>query len=162
MSVLPAPEVVGGRYELQAELGGGGMAVVHLALDRETGRRVALKRQHVRGDLSRRHKSEELFAREFHTLAQLAHPRIVEVYDYGIDESGPYYTMELLDGGDLSQLVPADWRRVCAIARDVCSALSLLHSRRIVHRDVSPRNVRCTADGTAKLIDFGAMTPMGP
>ncbi|HKP62935.1 MAG TPA: protein kinase [Polyangiales bacterium] len=149
------------RYELQAELGGGGMAVVHLVLDRETGRRLALKRPQRRADLEQRRKYDELFAREFHTLAQLAHPRIVEVYDYGIDDQGPYYTMELLDGGDLQQLVPADWRRVCAIARDVCSALSLLHSRRIVHRDISPRNIRCTEDGTAKLIDFGAMTPMG-
>jgi aminoglycoside phosphotransferase (APT) family kinase protein len=156
------PETVAGRYELQAELGGGGMAVVHLVLDRETGRRLALKRPTRRADLEQRRKSDELFAREFHTLAQLAHPRIVEVYDYALDEHGPFYTMELLDGGDLQQLVPADWRRVCAIARDVCSALSLLHSRRIVHRDISPRNIRCTTDGTAKLIDFGAMTLMGP
>jgi hypothetical protein len=156
------PELIAGRYELQAELGGGGMAVVHLVLDRETGRRLARKRPQTRGDIEQRRKSHELFAREFHTLAQLAHPRIVEVYDYGIDAEGPYYTMELLDGGDLQQLVPADFRRVCAIARDVCSALSLLHSRRIVHRDISPRNIRCTTDGTAKLIDFGAMTLMGP
>jgi Protein kinase domain/AAA ATPase domain len=86
----------------------------------------------------------------------------VEVYDYGLDAGGPYYTMELLDGGDLQQLAPLDWRKACALARDVCSALSLLHSRRLVYRDLSPRNIRCTGDGLAKLIDFGGMTPMGP
>jgi hypothetical protein len=152
----------GGRYQVLSGLGGGGMAVVYLVHDSETGRRLALKRPEPKGSVEQRRQTQELFAREFHTLAQLAHPRIVEVYDYAIDDQGPYYTMELLDGGDLQALVPADYRRVCAIARDVCSGLSLLHSRRIVHRDISPRNIRCTTDGTAKLIDFGAMTPMGP
>ena len=137
------------------------MAVVHEVLDRATGRRVAQKRLRQQDSEQRMQRTRELFEREFHTLAQLAHPRVVEVYDYGVDERGPYYTMELLDGGDLERLVPGPYRRVCAIARDVCSALSLLHSRRIVHRDVSPRNVRCTSDGLAKLIDFGAMTRMG-
>jgi hypothetical protein len=137
------------------------MAIVHEVLDRATGRRVAQKRLRPQESEQRMQRTRELFEREFHTLAQLAHPRVVEVYDYGVDERGPYYTMELLDGGDLERLVPGPYRRVCAIARDVCSALSLLHSRRIVHRDVSPRNVRCTSDGLAKLIDFGAMTRMG-
>jgi serine/threonine protein kinase len=63
-------------------------------------------------------------------MSQLAHPRIVEVYDYGVDADGPYYTMEILAGGDLNQVVPVPYRRLCEIARAVCSALSLLHSRR--------------------------------
>ncbi|HEX3593546.1 MAG TPA: protein kinase, partial [Polyangiaceae bacterium] len=103
-----------------------------------------------------------LFEREFFTLSHLRHPRIVSVHDYGVDDVGPYYAMELLDGGDLVGQAPVEWRRACALSRDVCSALALLHSRRLVHRDVSPRNVRCTRDGLAKLIDFGAMSPMGP
>jgi serine/threonine-protein kinase len=138
------------------------MAVVYEATDPRTNRRVALKRPRLQADAERDQRMQELFAREFYTLSQLAHPRIVAVYDYGVDSIGPYYTMELLDGGDLQQTVPLEWKRACAIARDVCSALSLLHSRRTVHRDISPRNVRCTLDGTAKLIDFGAMTAMGP
>ena len=161
-TVTQKGDAFGGRYELLSGLGGGGMAVVYLVRDKETGRRLALKRPESKGSVDQRRQTHELFAREYHTLAQLAHPRIVEVYDYAIDDQGPYYTMELLDGGDLQQLVPADYRRVCAIARDVCSGLSLVHSRRIVHRDISPRNIRCTSDGTAKVIDFGAMTPMGP
>jgi hypothetical protein len=154
--------VVAGRYHLVRELGRGGVASVHEARDAVTGRRIALKRILARGDTLDNRRALELFEREFHTLAQLVHPRIVEVYDYALDDAGPFYTMELLDGGDLQHLVPVEWRRACALARDVCSALSLLHSRRFVHRDVSTRNVRCTSDGLAKLIDFGAMLPMGP
>jgi hypothetical protein len=86
----------------------------------------------------------------------------VQVYDYGLDAHGPFYTMELLDGGDLQHSSPLGHERVAQTAADVCSALSLLHSRRLLHRDVSPRNVRCTSDGTAKLIDFGVMTHVGP
>jgi hypothetical protein len=150
-----------GRYEVLGEIGGGGMAVVYEAVDRASGRRVALKRPRSDGSSEHQKRSHELFALEFHTLSQLSHPRIVQVYDYGLDERGPYYSMELLDGGDLHSSLPVDWKRVCKIASAVCSALSLLHSRRIVHRDVSPRNIRCTSDGLAKLIDFGAMTHMG-
>src|SRR5262249_28078912 len=112
-------------------------------------------------DPTLRQRIVELFEREYHTLAQLAHPHIVRVYDYGIDTEGPFYTMELVDGGDLQQLAPLPWRRACAIARDVCSALSLLHARRLVPRDISPGNVRCGRDQRAKLLDFGALAPFG-
>src|SRR5262249_5755425 len=87
---------------------------------------------------------------------------VIEVYDYGLDAAGPYYTMELLDGGDLREQSPLPWQRACALVYDVCSSLALLHSRRLMHRDISPRNIRCTRDGKAKLIDFGAMAAMGP
>ncbi|HVW26837.1 MAG TPA: protein kinase [Polyangiaceae bacterium] len=150
-----------GRYEHVALLGKGGMAAVHEVRDRRTGRHVAMKRLLPQEDAERRVKARRLFEREYQTLSQLKHPRIVEVYDYSIDSSGAYYTMELLSGGDLSQLVPMDPVRACRFAKDVCSALSLLHSRSRVHRDVSARNVRCTAEGGAKLIDFGAMAPIG-
>jgi hypothetical protein len=68
--------------------------------------------------------------------------------------------MELLDGGDLRNRAPLPWAQACALLFDVCSSLALLHSRRLLHRDISPRNIRCTPDGKAKLIDFGAMAPM--
>jgi len=150
------------RFELLETIGRGGMAVVHAALDRASGRRVALKRLQAPRSEQLQTRNLEAFEREYHTLAQLAHPRVVEVYDFGVDLEGPHYTMELLDGGDIQQLGRVPWRRACEIARDVCSALSLLHSRRLVHRDVRPRNVRCTSDGRAKLIDFGAVAPVGP
>jgi tetratricopeptide (TPR) repeat protein len=103
----------------------------------------------------------QLFEREFDTLSQLVHPRIIEVYDYHRDHQGPYYTMELLDGGDLRERSPVPWREACRLLCDVCSAISLLHSRRLVHRDLTPLNIRCTRAGSAKLFDFGSMTPFG-
>jgi len=95
------------------------------------------------------------------SLSQLAHPRIIEVYDYGLERRSPYYTMELLDGEDLRERGKLPWREACALLRDVASSLAIIHSRGLVHRDVSARNVRCTSDGRAKLIDFGAMAPSG-
>ncbi|HET8933435.1 MAG TPA: serine/threonine-protein kinase [Polyangiales bacterium] len=99
--------------------------------------------------------------REYHALSELRHPRIIEVYDYGVDAGVPYYTMELLDGEDLAKVSPLPYRDACRYLRDVASSLALLHARRLLHRDVSPRNGRRTSDGRCKLLDFGAMVPFG-
>jgi serine/threonine-protein kinase len=155
-------EMIDGRYRVVATLGKGGMAVVYDVHDTATGERRALKRLVPPEGPEKRIDAVAFFEREFFTLSQLGHPRIVDVYDYGVDAIGPYYTMELLDGGDLQRMAPVPWRNACAYGRDVCSALALVHSRRMVYRDLSPRNVRRTNDGLAKLIDFGAMGPMGP
>jgi hypothetical protein len=160
-SVVVHVERVSDRYELHEVLGRGGMASVYRATDLSNGRQVALKQLTIAATAPEHAHVAALFEREFHTLAQLRHPRVIAVYDYGLNgELGPYYTMELLDGGDLRDRAPLPWREVCALLFDVCSSLALLHSRRLLHRDVSPRNVRCTHDGKAKLIDFGAMAPM--
>ena len=149
---------IGGRYRVESVLGRGGMGAVYRVRDVD-GPVVALKRGWAR-DPSKAAKRQALLQREYCTLAQLAHPRIIEVYDYGIDERGPYYTMELLDGADLESGGKLPWREVCAVLHDVASSLAILHSRRLLHRDVSARNVRRTADGRAKLIDFGALSSM--
>lgn len=150
------PEQFGERYRVEALLGRGGMAAVYRAQDRTSGRVLAIKHSSRRPDTREGRELCALFEREFHLLAQLSHPRVIEVYDFGLQDGRPYYSMELLDGGDPSELTPLPWRRACAVMHDVCSSLALLHSRRFVHRDVSPLNVRCTRDGFAKLIDFGA------
>lgn len=154
--------VLADRYELLKIYGRGGMAVVFEAFDRRTGEKIALKRLEQVADEGKHARHLELLEREFHTLAELAHPRVVEVREFGHDGDTAFYTMELLDGGDLHALAPMPWRQACGVARDLCSALSFVHSRRLVHRDVSPRNVRCTERGIAKLIDFGAISPLGP
>ncbi len=136
------------------------MGVVYLAHDRLVNRKVAYKRLWVQEETMRA-RSLALFEREYNALAQLAHPAIVEVYDYGSDERDAYYTMELLSGRDLVALAPLPVGEVCRVLRDVASALALLHARRVIHRDLSPANVRLTEDGRAKLIDFGALTPFG-
>ena len=149
------------RYELVRELDRGGMAEVWLAHDVSSGRSCALKRLRPDKLDSKREMRTVLFEAEYHALAQLRHPHIVRVEDYGIDAEQVYYTMELLGGGDLQHRGVTGWRELCSILCDVASALALVHSRRFVHRDVTPRNVRFGDDGKARLIDFGALAPMG-
>jgi hypothetical protein len=151
---------VAGRYEILELLGRGGMGAVFRVRDSRSGDVLALKRVYARDPLRLR-KRRALLEREYHTLAQLAHPRIIEVFDYGVDERGPYYTMELLGGGDLTRAGQLPWREACAILRDVASSLAILHSRGLIHRDISARNVRSGRGGHAKLFDFGAMVSMG-
>jgi serine/threonine-protein kinase len=149
------------RYESLEPIGRGGMGTVYRAYDTGREHLVALKRLRLDAETKHREERIQLFHREYRTLADLNHPRVIEVFDYGVDDDGPYYTMELLDGVDLSSKAPAPWRNACSLVRDVCSSLALLHSRGFVHRDVSPLNVRCTEDARAKLIDFGAMARVG-
>lgn len=138
------------------------MADVFEAVDQTLGRRVALK-------LLRSKAAEGgsdalltgLFEREFHVLAQLQHPSVVSVLDYGVAAEGRFYTMELLEGSDLASVAPLPWRRACGLLRDACSVLALLHSRRLVYRDLTARNLLCSSGGASKLIDFGALLPMG-
>jgi hypothetical protein len=157
----PLPSRIADRFEVSSLIGRGGMASVYRVKDLTTGREVALKQLRPPAREDQRASVLALFAREFNTLAQLRHPRVIAVYDYGVDPIGPYYTMELLDGGDLQQHAPVEWRECCALFFDVCSSLALLHSRRLLHHDISPRNIRRTREGKAKLIDFGAIIPMG-
>ncbi len=155
------PDHLANRYELHELLGRGGMAQVHRARDLVLGREVALKQLTVDSAAPERAHVVALFEREFHTLAQIRHPHVIAVYDYGLfADDAPFYTMELLDGGDLRERAPLPWREACRLVFDVSSALALLHSRRLLHRDITPRNIRCTQAGIAKLIDFGAMSPM--
>lgn len=148
-----------GRYRIDAVLGRGAMGQVLRAYDLVTELPVALKRFALP---ITQHDDRLRFRHEFHTLARLRHPRIVKAHDYGVDDQDrPFYTMELVDGHDLSELAPAPWRQACRLLRDVASALAFLHARQLLHRDVAPRNVRCTEDGRAKLLDFGMLSTMG-
>jgi tetratricopeptide (TPR) repeat protein len=150
------PERVAGRYDLVERIAQGGMGEVHVARELATGRRLALKRL-----LPAATKRSALFRAEYHTLARLKHPYIIEVYDFGVDRELPYYTMELLDGYDLRECPQVSLRESCQILRDVACSLSLLHAQKLLHRDISPRNVRRTSSGLCKLIDFGTMAPFG-
>jgi hypothetical protein len=156
-SVPAAPErLIQERYRFERELARGAMGAVYEVFDIAAQRRVALKRA-----LSRERRELGMFEREYHTLLGLKHPRIIEVYDFGIDARGPYYTMELLPGRDLRELAPLTYRTACGYLRDVASSLGLLHARRFLHRDLSPRNVRVSDSGRCKLLDFGALSGFG-
>jgi tetratricopeptide (TPR) repeat protein len=155
---LQAGAIIADRYEVVEEIASGGSGIVYRVRDMRASVVLALKC--LRADKTEP-RDVKLFRDEYRTLCQLTHPRIVSVYDYGVCASGAYYTMELLDGLDVREAAPLPVLDVCRLLRDAASALAMLHARRLLHRDVSFRNVRCTAGGCAKLIDFGAMTPIG-
>jgi hypothetical protein len=145
------------RYRIEKTLGRGGMGEVLAVVEEATGKRLALKRLLP----GAKPKHALLLAREFHTLHGLAHPNVVHAFDYGVSGGTPYYTMKLLAGDDVEGTAPLAWQEVVPILRDVASALSLIHARHLVHRDVSANNVWRTPDGVVKLIDFGALTNFG-
>ncbi|MEY4581739.1 MAG: hypothetical protein RL701_6442, partial [Pseudomonadota bacterium] len=153
----PVGELIGGRYRVLGALGKGGMASVWSVRDEVTGHNLALKR--LAKHAAALHVT--LFEREYHTLASLNHACIVRVFDYAADVDGPFYTMELLVGGDIGLRAPLPYGEVCRVLRDVAAALALLHARRLIHRDLSARNVWLMPDGAVKLIDFGAMATFG-
>ena len=147
---------IGERYRVLGAIGRGGMAAVYRVHDPQRDREVALK-QLLRDAPSAR----ALFEREFYTLATIKHPGIIKAYDYGFDERGPYFTMDLLEGSDVRDVSPMPWRDACHHLRQVAASLALLHARNLVHRDVTPRNVRLTSDSHCKLMDFGALADAG-
>jgi serine/threonine protein kinase len=125
--------IIANRYRVEQLLGRGGTAMVYRVRDQRSGQELALKRT-LASEGRRRQRYRASLEREYYTLAQLAHPRIIAVYDYGVDPTGPYYTMELLDGADLEREDRMPWQRTCALLCDVASSLALLHSRGFVHR----------------------------
>jgi hypothetical protein len=137
------------------------MGVVYRARDEASGKIVALKQLSERASASSRKTIEALFEREYHTLAGIKHPCIIEVYEFDRAREGAFYTMELLSGRGIRELAPLPYTDVCRHVRDVASSLALLHARRLLHRDVSPGNVRLSEDGRAKLLDFGALATFG-
>src|ERR1700733_5767428 len=111
--VLPPETIVAQRYVVEALLGRGGMAAVYRVRDLTNQREVALKR--LTGPHAVDDPIARLFEREFCTLSQLVHPRIIEVYDYQTDDDGAFYTMELLNGGALRKRAPIGWVEACRL-----------------------------------------------
>jgi hypothetical protein len=147
------------RYRILRELGEGGVGVTFEVFDEQEQRRLALKRLVPKAG-TRDEERQVLFRHEYSILAQFAHPNVVQVYDFGVDEGVPFYTMELVVGEHPGALGPMPWRDVCRLLMTLCEPLGLLHARGWVHRDLSPRNVYVTPEGTPKLLDFGAMASM--
>ncbi len=146
-----------GRYALERVLGHGGMATVFLASDTVLDRRVALKS--LAGNVAADPELRARFLREARFAARLVHPNVVQVYDAGEDEEGPYLVMEVVDGETLAatlarrgHLPPAE---IVVLGIELCSALAAAHAGGIVHRDVKPQNVLLGRDGAVKLADFG-------
>jgi serine/threonine-protein kinase len=150
-------ETLSGRFLIERLLGRGGMSSVWQAYDEELGRPVAIKLLHARRLESA--DSVDRFEREARTLALFAHPGIVTVIDRGETDGRPFIVCELVDGRDLHERIalegPLPIAEALAIAVQIASALAYAHERGVIHRDVKPHNVLLTADGHAKLTDFG-------
>lgn len=156
--VPSTPELATGpRYVVEAELGRGGMGVVHRARDTRLDRRVALKRLLTQGDDPH---AVARFLTEARAVAALNHPNILTVYDVGEDEGGHYIAMELIDGISLDRLLerssgklPLD--RAVQLFQGIAEGIAYAHRRNVIHRDIKPSNVLVTNDGTPKVVDFG-------
>src|SRR5262245_13701835 len=145
-----------GPYEVIAVLGAGGMGEVYRARDTRLGRDVALKviAGHLAADAERMRRFEQ----EARAAAALNHPGILAVFDIGAHDGTPYLISELLEGQTLRELLDTGLltqRRAVDYAVQIARGLAAAHERGIVHRDLKPENVFVTADGRAKILDFG-------
>jgi serine/threonine-protein kinase len=133
------------------------MADVYVAQDRSLGRQVAVKVLH--GQLAASESFVERFRREATGAANLTHPNVVAVHDWGVDDGTHYIVMELVRGRNLRQILKSEGTllpdRVAEIASDVASALAEAHRAGLVHRDIKPANVLLTKKGAVKVADFG-------
>ncbi len=157
------PKVLGGRYQLEAVIGRGGMAEVWRARDVRLGRDVAVKR--LRNDLASDPTFQGRFRREAQSAAGLNHPNIVSVYDTGEEKDEgsdtivPYIVMELVEGHTLKDVLRDDRRilpeRALEFSQGVLDALNYSHKNGIIHRDIKPANVMLTPAGLVMVMDFG-------
>ncbi len=156
---------IAGRYAITRLLGMGGMGTVYEASDvYEGGRPVAVKVL-TRTEIEQDGQKLLRFKSECDIASRLSHPNIVEVYDYGMTDSGSYYlTMECVNGGALRTRIkkrnPLRFDDVLRILREIADALAYTHSLNVLHRDLKPDNVLFTESDTVKLIDFGLARDM--
>jgi serine/threonine-protein kinase len=145
------------HYRILDRLGTGGMGVVYRAEDLRLGRAVALKFLHE--DIATDPDAIERFRREARAASSLNHPHVCTVHDVGEFQGRHFMVMELLEGRSLRDAIapegPLPIERVLTIGAQVAEALEAAHARGIVHRDLKPANVFITAQGQAKVVDFG-------
>jgi serine/threonine protein kinase len=146
-----------GRYRLEARIGTGGMSSVYRAIDETLERPVAIKL--MNREIATDSDQLERFRREARAVAQLSHPHIVGVIDYGEDQGRPYIVLEYIEGETLKERIRGsgelDVAEAVAYAIEIARALGCAHARHIVHRDVKPQNVLIDEEGSAKVTDFG-------
>ena len=154
-----SPETLG-PYTLIREIGRGGMSVVHQAVDRRTGKTVALKAHVIPPSLSggERHEVLVRFEREARVIARLSHPGIVAIHEVGEQDGTHFLAMEYFDGETLRDRLmrgPLTPPQAAEILGHLAEALDAVHAAGIVHRDIKPSNVMLLQDGRVKLLDFG-------
>ena len=165
---LPVGTILGEHYRVTRLIGVGGMGAIYEASHMGAGKRVAVKL--MSKELAAHPEALARFRREVKVTTELAHPHIVDVFDFGETPTGePFLVMEFLDGEDLGHRLERDGRVTLEVAaqivKQVASALSVAHAEGVVHRDLKPDNVfllrvangAAVADGGvfAKVVDFG-------
>jgi eukaryotic-like serine/threonine-protein kinase len=166
MATLRAGALLARRYRLIDPIGAGGMSIIWRARDELLDRMVAIKV--LTSELAADAKFRDLVREEARAAAQLVHPHVTAVHDYGeaVGADGSitaFVVMELLSGEELEARLtagPLPWQEAVEICTEVAEALAAAHRMGIVHRDVTPANIMLTANG-AKVLDFGIATHVG-
>ncbi|MEA1904027.1 MAG: Stk1 family PASTA domain-containing Ser/Thr kinase [Actinomycetota bacterium] len=154
---MEAPSELTDRYHITSHLARGGMADVYEGRDTLLNRAVAIKVLH--SQFSSDEAFVKRFRREAQAAANLSHPNIVGIYDWGQAEGTYFIVMEIIDGRSLRDVLKSEGailpRRATEIAAETAAALSVAHQAGLVHRDVKPGNILLAKDGTVKVTDFG-------
>ena len=152
-------QIVKERYEILEILGEGGMAFVYKARDMQLERFVAIKT--LKPTYVNQETFVDRFKREAKTAANLNHPNIVQIFDWGIEEE-PYFVMEYIEGNTLTSIIAKNrtisLSDILFIGAQVSSGLHAAHQKGLVHRDIKPGNIMITPDGKVKVTDFGIVS----
>ena len=152
-------QIVKDRYEIEEILGEGGMAFVYKAKDRQLQRTVAIKT--LKPNYVSQEKFVDRFRREAQTAANLNHPNIVQIFDWGIEDE-PYFVMEYIEGNTLTSIISSNrtvgLNDILYIGSQVASGLKEAHKHGLVHRDIKPGNIMITPSGKVKVTDFGIVS----
>ena len=152
-------QIVKNRYEILEILGEGGMAFVYKARDTQLERLVAIKT--LKPNYVNQETFVERFKREAKTAANLNHPNIVQIFDWGIEDE-PFFVMEYIEGNTLTSIIAKNrtisLSDILFIGAQVSSGLHAAHEKGLVHRDIKPGNIMITPDGKVKVTDFGIVS----
>src|SRR6185503_4643801 len=156
-SSKPEPPTRIGKYTIQGLIGQGAMGQVFRALDPVLNRHVAIKM--MAAEVSADPQLSQRFLREAQSAAQLNHPNIVTLHDFGDDNGQLFMAMELLEGQDLSKIIRqgalASLEDKLALMEQCCDGLAFAHAMQLVHRDLKPANIHVHTSGRVKIMDFG-------
>jgi eukaryotic-like serine/threonine-protein kinase len=144
------------RFTINEVLGRGTQGVVYLAHDPQLDRDVAIKSVSLKTSFHQQHKIDNLL-QEARTVSKLQHPNIVSIYDVGSDQLTPYLVLEYVKGESLQSLIDKKLseQQAIHIMRDVLAGVAAAHAKGIIHCDLKPANILITANGQAKVADFG-------
>ena len=152
-------QIIKERYKVIELLGEGGMAFVYKAKDMQLERMVAIKT--LKPNYVEQTTFVERFKREAQTAANLNHPNIVQIFDWGIEEE-PYFVMEYIEGNTLTSIISnkktISLSDVLFIGAQVANGLQAAHTQGLVHRDIKPGNIMITPGGKVKVTDFGIVS----